>query len=329
MLPKKSFLIFIMFTCGISFLQAETGFRKYAGEFMAIDVSPRSQAMGSAFIALANDVTATYHNPAGLVQIQSMQVAVMHTWQFTDLISYDYIGFTRPLSKDKAFAVSLTRLGIDDIKDSRGAGIGNGDDFRLDYSKIKNFNAADYVLYLSLGKIQSAKFAWGLNFKLVRRTLAESDATGLGFDGGVLLRMNDKWRIGGMVRNITSTLVAWDTGEKELVRPLILMGTSYKLLLPSLQSYFIPSVNFILRTESYPVVNTGLSDTGTFADAIGGGEFVFRNALFLRGGVDELHRPTFGIGIKIPHLNIDYAFTSFNQELGNSHKVGLIVDFSR
>lgn len=326
-MAKKSLLIFIICACGFSFLRAETGFRKYAGEFMAIDVSPRSQAMGGAFIALANDVTAAYHNPAGLVQIQSMQVAVMHTWQFTDLISYDYIGFTRPLSQDKAFAVSLTRLGIDDIKDSRAAGIGSGNDFRLDYSKITNFNAADYVLYLSLGKIQSTKFAWGLNFKLVRRTLAESDATGLGFDGGVLLRMSDKWRIGGVVRNITSTLVAWDTGEKELVRPLILMGTSYKLLLPSLSSYFIPNIDFIVRTESYPDIDTGFNNSGSFAGTMGG-EFGFRDALFLRGGVDELQRATFGIGIKIPHLNIDYAFTSFNQELGNSHKVGLIVDFS-
>ena len=327
MLLKKIFLIYTILFC-FSILNAETGFRKYAGEFMAIDVSPRSQAMGGAFVALANDVSAAYHNPAGLVQIQSTQVAIMHTWQFTDLISYDYIGFTRPLSKDKSFAVSLTRLGIDDIQDSRGARIGSDDDWRLDPSKITTFNAADYVLYLSLGKMQSSKFAWGLNFKFVRRTLAESDATGLGFDGGVLLNINDKLKLGGVVRNITSTLIVWDTGEKELVRPTMLIGTSYKMLLPSLNSYFIPNVNFVIHTESYPDLNSGFNQSGAFA-GIGGGEFVFRNVLFLRGGVDELQRPTFGIGIKIPHLNIDYAFTSFNQELGNSHRVGLIVDFNR
>lgn len=325
---KKSILFLIILIISVSSLNADTGFRKYAGEFMAIDVSPRSQAMGGAFIALANDVSAAYHNPAGLVQIQSTQVGIMHTWQFTDLISYDYIGFTRPLSKNKSFAISLTRLGIDDIQDSRGARIGNDNDWRLDPSKITTFNAADYVLYLSLGKIQSSKFAWGLNFKLVRRTLAESDATGFGFDGGILYKMNDKWRIGGVVRNITSTLVAWDTGEKELVRPTMLLGTSYKLLLPSLNSYFIPNVDFVVHTESYPNIDSGFNNTGAFAGAAGG-EFVFRDALFLRGGMDELQRPTFGIGIKIPHLNIDYAFTSFNQELGNSHRVGVVVDFNR
>lgn len=324
---KKSLLFIILLLISISFLHAQS-FRKYAGEFMAIDVSPRSQAMGGAFIALANDVSAAYHNPAGLVQIQSMQAAVMHTWQFTDIISYDYIGFTRPLSKDKAFAISLSRLGIDDIPDTRDARIGDDNDWRLDPSKIKRFNAADYVLYLSLGKMQSAKFAWGLNFKLVRRTLAESNATGLGFDGGVLFNMNDKWRIGGVVRNITSTLVAWDTGEKELVRPLVLVGTSYKLLLPALNSYLIPNIDFAIRTESYPQLNDAFNDAGAFAGA-GGGEFVFRDVLFLRGGIDELQRPTFGIGIKIPHLNIDYAFTSFDQELGNSHRVGLVIDFAR
>lgn len=325
MFLKRLFLI-VTISLIIPFLLNGQTFRKYAGEFMAIDVSPRSQAMGSAFISLANDVSAAYHNPAGLVQIQSTQAAIMHTWQFMDLISYDYIGFTRPLSEDKAFAISLTRLGIDDIKDSRDARIGNDNDWRLDPSKIKNFNAADYVLYLSLGKMQSSKFAWGLNFKLVRRSLAESHATGLGFDGGVLLNMSDKWRVGGVVRNITSTLVAWDTGEKELVRPLILMGTSYKLMLPSLDSYIIPNVDFILRTETYPDLNTGFNDAGMIAGAMGG-EFAFREVLFLRGGLDELQRLTFGIGVKIPHLNIDYAFTNFNQELGNTHKVGLVIDF--
>ncbi|MFQ5584172.1 MAG: PorV/PorQ family protein [Calditrichia bacterium] len=320
-----SAVILFLFT-GITSLSAGTGFQKYAGEFMSIDVSARSQAMGGAYISIANDVSAAFHNPAGLIQVQNSQAAIMHTWQFSNLISYDYIGFTKPLSPNKNFAVSLIRLGADDIKDSRNAKIGNGDDWRVDPSLIKNFNAADYVLLLSLAKRQSERFSWGLNFKLIRRNLAEANATGIGFDGGLLFKLNNKWRIGTSFRNITTTLIAWSTGEKELVSPTILVGTSYKVLFPGLNSYIIPTFDLAFRTESYPQLNSGFNSSGII-DGNLGGEFGYREVLFVRGGVDELQRLNFGLGIKIPHLNIDYAYTNFDQELGNSHRVGLIINF--
>jgi hypothetical protein len=329
-MPAKllTLLLFICFYLQLFEVYAETGFRKYAGEFMSIDVSPRSQAMGGSFIAVANDVSAAFHNPAGLVQIQSMQAAIMHTWQFTNLVNYDYIGFTHPFSQDKAFAISLIRLGVDDIKDSRNAKVGNGENWRIDPSLINKFNSADYVLMFSLGKLQSERFMWGLNFKLIRRDLAESNATGLGFDAGIIYKLNQKFQLGFVARNVTTTLIAWNTGENELVRPTFLLGTSYKVPFHGIQSYFIPTVDFTFRTESYPQLLSGLNNSEIFAGAIGG-EFVFREVLFLRGGIDEINRPNFGIGIRIPHVNIDYAFSSFDQELGNSHRVGLIIDFNR
>ncbi len=324
----RFFVIGLLLAVGGNLFSA-TGFRKYAGEFMAIHVSPRAQALGGAFTALANDVTAGFYNPAGLAGIQTTQAAFMHTWQFVSFINYDYLGFTRPLSARKAFAVSLIRLGIDDIKDTRKAQVLNGTDWRLDPSKVKQFSASDYVLFLSLAQKMNTRFSWGFNVKFVRRNLAEHHANGLGLDAGVILNVWDRLRIGAMARNITTTLLSWDTGEKELVRPTLRVGTSYQIDLPQLNSYFIPNIDLVLRAESTPNVssdNNTLFHSGFFEGALGG-EFVFRDALFIRGGVDELQRATFGMGVKIPHLNIDYSFTSYDKELGNSHRVGVIIDF--
>ena len=44
----------------------ETGIAKYAGEFLSLGVGGRALGMGGASVALANDVTAGYWNPAGL-----------------------------------------------------------------------------------------------------------------------------------------------------------------------------------------------------------------------------------------------------------------------
>ena len=40
---------------------------KYAGEFLALGVGARALGMGGAFVSLADDATAAYWNPAGIV----------------------------------------------------------------------------------------------------------------------------------------------------------------------------------------------------------------------------------------------------------------------
>ena len=42
---------------------------KYAGEFIATGVGARALAMGGSFVALSDDVTAAYWNPAGQEEI--------------------------------------------------------------------------------------------------------------------------------------------------------------------------------------------------------------------------------------------------------------------
>lgn len=315
---------------GQASLRADSGFRKYAGEFMSIDVSARAQAMGGAFSPLSDDVYATFYNPAGLVQIQTTQVAFTHTQQFLASVNYDYLGFTKPLSDDKAIGLSLIRLGVDNVLDSRVAGIldENGILQGIDESQLKNFNSSDYVFFFSLGHRINSKLMWGFNAKLVRRNLAEHHANGLGFDAGLLYSFSNRWKFSAMLRNITTTLIAWDTGEKEFVSPTLRFGSSYLLPLPGLNSYFVPVLDLVVQTQAAP----HLTDNALGSDYLGGaigGEFVIRERLFLRGGYDELQRPNFGIGVRIPHVMVDYSFTSFDQELGNAHRVGLLVDFNK
>lgn len=311
-------------------LLAGTGFRKYAGEFMSIDVSARAQAMGGAFSALANDVYATFYNPAGLVQIQSMQLAFTHTQQFLASVNYDYIGFTKPISENKAFGLSLIRLGVDNIKDSRSAAIfdDNGILQSIDQSRVEKFNSADYVFFFSLSQRFRSNLLLGFNVKLIRRDLADHSANGLGFDIGALYLVSDRFRVSAMIRNPWATLIAWDTGEKELVQPQIRLGTTYRIPLPALDSYLIPNFDFVIDTQNAPNLAENSLGPGLISGAVGG-ELVFKNRLFIRGGYDDLQRVNLGLGLQIPHLNLDYSFTSYDQELGNAHRIGVLVAFNK
>ena len=77
MLKKSAFLLTTLIFLSSS-LNAQTVIAKYAGEFMALGVGGRALGMGGAFVAVANDVTSGYYNPAGLANLNYPQ-AVSYT----------------------------------------------------------------------------------------------------------------------------------------------------------------------------------------------------------------------------------------------------------
>src|SRR3989339_1175485 len=118
---KKLFLLIALVTFFIPQSNAQTVFGKYAGEFMAIGVGGRALGMGGAFVAIANDVTAGYYNPAGLANLNYPQLSLMHSEQFGNLVNYDYAAVGIPYGTDMSFGLSVIRLGVDGIPDTREA----------------------------------------------------------------------------------------------------------------------------------------------------------------------------------------------------------------
>lgn len=93
---------------------------KYSNEFLSIGVGARAFGMGNVQTAVANDVTAAYWNPAGLLKIQGKyQVALMHSEYFAGIAKYDYAGFATRVDSNSVLAISAIRFGVDDIPDTR------------------------------------------------------------------------------------------------------------------------------------------------------------------------------------------------------------------
>ena len=90
---------------------------KYAGAFMVDGGGARPLGMGSAFVAVADDASATFWNPAGLADQEKRQIMLMHSERFGDLVDRDYLGFVLPIkgNSKQALGLSLIRLGVDDI----------------------------------------------------------------------------------------------------------------------------------------------------------------------------------------------------------------------
>ena len=302
-------------------------FRKYAGEFMEIGVDARAQSMGGAFTAVSGDVVSTYYNPAGIYDLNNTQISFMHTQQMIASVNYDFLAVGKRQGENRVIAVSLVRLGIDNIKDSRQAyrQVQQTGDWNIDWSKIKEFNASDYIFTLSVAQKWLKDWNFGANLKLIRRNLADHHANGLGFDLGAQKKIFENAQVGLAFRNITTTLISWDTGEKELVKPSLYLGATYFLNIPSLKSSIQPVGDIILRAENRN--KSATVNSGAFsADFAAGLEYTYHNVLFIRGGIDEISRLNLGAGVQIPHIRIDYAFTSYDYEIGNSHRIGLLIN---
>src|SRR3954466_12635700 len=83
--------------------------RIYVNEYLNIGVGARGLGMAGAQSATANDVTAAYWNPAGLMQVKpDCQVGLMHAEYFSGNAKYDYAALVMPLKgKHRALGLSM------------------------------------------------------------------------------------------------------------------------------------------------------------------------------------------------------------------------------
>jgi len=293
--------------------------KKYAGEFMYLGADGRGAAMGSAFTAISGDVTSIYWNPAGLIEAEGLQAQFMHSKRFIDDIQQNFVGISSPLTGNSTLGASLYYLTINDIKNSLDAvKVINGEEV-VDNDKVKLFNVGDYIFTMAYAQKYNSNLDWGVNVKFIYRDLNVKTATGIGFDAGLKYKM-DNLKFGLMLRDFTTTFLAWTTDTKEFVTPSAQLGVAYSFELPSLHLNITPALdlNILAENRDYSAqFNVGPLSV----DVLAGMEINYDNLLALRFGMDDLQRLNAGMGISLPKVNVDYAFTAFESELGNIHRI--------
>ncbi len=324
----KNRSLFLLVLLAGSAIAGETKVAKYAGEFLSIGVGGRALGMGSAAVALSNDVTSGYWNPAGLSNIKYPEITFMHDEGFGNLISYDYGAVAIPYGPSSSFGLSVMRLGVDGIPDTRNALIdvnGNNkfdDADRIDYSRVTYFTTADWVFYASYAKKVSPEFSYGANLKFIRRSLADASATGIGFDVAAQYMPFENVYLGANIQDVTTTLVAWSTGLNELISPTAKVGGAY--ILEILGGRLAPEVDFDIRFENRRTAST--THIGPVSiDIRSGLEYAYKNLVAVRIGYTDIKQLTLGAGLRLPKLDVDYSFAKFDGtgQLGNTHRISL------
>ena len=330
---KKIFLLLIIVAVHNNY--GQTSIAKYAGEFMSIGVGARALAMGGAQVAVVNDVTSGYWNPAGLAKMDYPQVALMHDERFGGLVNYNYGSVAIPYGNDMSFGISAIRLSVDGIPDTRNALIDartgevifdiNNPNARIDPDKVKEFSNTDWAFYGTFSKKQSDNFYWGANIKVISRSLAEFSALGIGFDVGALYEPINNLYLGANLMDITTTLVAWDGGRNELISPTAKLGVAYGF--EFLSGRFLPALDVDMRFENRQFASTFNVGPVSF-DLRAGLEYSFQNLFMIRAGYTDVKQFTAGAGVKLPKLQIDYSYAHFSNSENDdwdTHRISIML----
>ena len=294
--------------------------------------------MGNTQVASVGDVTGGYWNPAALTQVgDKYQASVMHAAYFAGIANYDYAGFATPIDSNTFMGVSVIRFGIDNIPDTRFLYDASG---AINYDNIRFFSAADYAFMFSLAK-KVGDLSLGGNLKVIHRTVGNfANAWGYGLDAAMLYTKGS-WRMGAVLRDATGTFNAWSHNSELVIDVYTQTGnvvpeSSLEITLPRLSMGLANTVVTKGKWEGLVGVDVDLTFDGqrntlvksklASVDPKAGFEVNYARRAFVRGGVGQWQQvkdfdgektwtylPSFGIGMNLQGVQIDYALT----DIGN------------
>jgi len=295
---------------------------KYAGEFLRLGVGARAWALGGAYVASNADATAAYWNPANLTGLTERSLLMMHSETFGSLLNYDAVAFGLPSPNRKrplVFGFTILRLGGGGIQRTA---LANPNLPISDSNRVvrvgETVGHADWALIGGVGTRIRDDFDAGVSAKLIYRDLVDVSGFGIGLDLGASYRPHPWWRAALVLYDATSTLLAYDNGNKESIIPHAAVGLAFnprweRLALTLTADAVMEFEDRRLAAQFYQApISTDLR---------WGAEIVYRNHLALRGGMDA-ENPTLGVGVTFRRISIDGAWRS-HDTLDDSYRFSL------
>lgn len=311
-------------TVGLLSAGAQAGINSNAGTsasaFLKIDAgSPRAQALGNAYVSIADGPEALFWNPAGAASATTRELQFAYL-DYLQGYKARTLAYLQPIGKT-IIGITLNYMDMD------------GFDFRGDRGELQpevGVPVQNFVGGLSIARgFFNQKLQIGGTAKYISEKLDTDRYDNVGFDVGAKLRLVNWLGLGGALVNI---------GDKEeMPRGLRLgadLNTRYFTVSGEYMKYrddkarygvglevHIPEdmlqvARFDLRVGYYTRTNTGTNEKDSWVGDL---------------GLAETSKVSFGFGIYSSELfgygaSIDYAVTPFGA-LGTSQQIALAIQF--
>ena len=300
-------------------------------QFLKIGADARGAAMGEAIVAVSNDVSSLYWNPAGLTNSTSNQAVFSHSEWLIDL-QHEFFAISYALGGNDFVGLSFTSLHTDPMP------------ITTEYQPTGNgnfFNFSDIAIGGTYARKMTDQFSFGITARYVRENIAELHTNAVLIDIGTYYFM-------GLGSSRFSVVVS-NFGDNVKPSGTILNGAGENV--NSFQGFSPPTI-FKLGYAFEPwmdetnrvTTSIQLNHPNDNAENIRlGAEYEYDTKLFLRAGVkrtigeslfgksvSSAEDFSFGAGVRIPLgitvANVDYAFSNFN-ELGSVNRISVILTY--
>jgi len=287
----KHFILSLILLSQITFAQGQAG-----SLFLTINPGARSNAMGEAQIGVANDVYATYYNPAGLTNLSTKEFSFMHTSYLPNLVddmSYDFLTFAMPFRDGETIGGHFTYLNLGDQVSTDTNG-----------NEIGSFSSYMYALNVSYARQIDESSSWGVNSKYFYQELAvinslDASSGSFAVDLGYFKHNamdNPNLKLGAVLTNIGPG-VSFGDGEEDPLPTRLGLGLS--LLTLEGQATVAFDFNYELNDQTV-VTNLG-------AEFYLVEDFALR-AGFLSDPSGDLNYTTLGLGADLGAIGFDVSY---------------------
>ncbi|MDD8017454.1 MAG: PorV/PorQ family protein [Bacteroidota bacterium] len=309
-----------------------------AAPFLSIGQGARAIGMGSAFVAIADDRSSLYWNPAGLADLPGNGIVFDHTQWIADL-QYNFFGASFNLGDYGAVGMSAITSSISDmdvttISEPDGTG--------------EVFGVSDAAFSLAYALKLTNEFSIGINPKYVYQKIWKMSAGTFAFDLGVkyktpfpgitlamtITNFGGKMQMAGPNALITYDPDLPNSGNNDRIPANLQMdewalplnfrvGIAYDAI-KSDDNRLVFAIDATHPNDNYESLNVG-------------GEYTYQDFLSLRSGYKALFLQSseesfaFGVGVKQfvvrnVVVSIDYAYQEFKR-LKNIQKFSVGINF--
>lgn len=291
-------------------------------QFLKIGVTSRAVAMGEAFVAVANDASSLYWNPAGAVQFQENELQFAHADWFAD-IRHQFGAYVHHFGRSDAVGISVIALHMDDIERTT---------VTQPFGTGEFFTYRDLAFGLTYARQMTDLFSFGVTVRYIDETLAEVKMRNIFLDLGAFYWTGfGSTRFAFVLSNFgrsakpSGSVEVFGVGKVDQFEDFP-APTQLKIAFA-----FDPVNNEASKVTATVQLN---HPTDNRENVALGGEYTWHDVLSVRGGyrlnVDSQGFPALGAGVQVPvsstKVGFDYSFSDF-EVLGNVHRFTVWVRY--
>ncbi len=271
-------------------------------------VGARPLGMGGAFVAVSDENSAVFWNPAGIGQLTRAELSGMYAAIFNGKIFYLFTSAVFPVFQDGMMGISWERR---DFVDSP-------DELKEDV----------YFITFASPMTEDRLFFAGLNVKFFNLSSEFRDVggTGMGLDWGILYRLplpkyGKELRFGFSAQDL-STTIKEDVGVEQNIPSVLRVGTAYQ---------FERWITLALDYETFKDPSVATTNSNRLRAGVEG--WFFEGSLGVRlgfvGFATVPGRYSAGVSYRARDWEVDYAYLGHSGNLGDTHRVSFALRFGR